>query len=312
MIIRYSELKKKPSILKGFAGVTSAEFEELEAKAEPIWLENETKRLERPNRQRAIGGGRSKTLPFREQLLMPLIWLRLYLGLEALGYLFGVDKSSASRYTNSLLPVLGQVGEATLGWPDPPKRGQSKSIDKVREEHPDLFAYVDATEQRIRRSSNYDQQKEDYSGKKKQQTRKTQIIVNEDGIVRHASRSTPGSKHDRKHFSGSGAAAKIPKETTVGGDSGYQGIQDDLPDHSVITPFKKSKLHPLTDEQKLLNQEFSRGRIIVENTLCQFKHFGVLAQRFRHDVDQYDHAFRSVLAIVNPRIQKRVAAAATA
>jgi hypothetical protein len=166
MIIRYSALKKKPSILTGFAGVTATEFEELEAKAEPIWLEREMKRLERPDRQRAMGGGRSQTLRFREQLLMTLIWLRLYLVLEALGYLFGVDKSSASRYTNSLLPVLRQVGEETLGWSEPPKRGQSKNLDKVRQEHADLFAYVDATEQRIRRSSNYEQQKEDYSGKK--------------------------------------------------------------------------------------------------------------------------------------------------
>ena len=312
MIIRYSELKKKPRILKGFAGVTSAEFEELAAKAEPIWLDNEMKRLERPNRQRAIGGGQQKSLPFREQLLMTLIWLRLYLVLEALGYLFGVDKSTVSRYTHSILPVLRQVGEATLGWPDPPKRGQGQRLDKVLQQQPDLFAYVDATEQRIRRSSNYQQQKEDYSGKKRQQTRKTQIIVNEDGLVRDVSLSSSGSKHDRKHFSDSGAAAKIPKETTVGGDCGYQGLQADLPDHSVITPFKKSKHHPLTDEQKLLNQKFSRQRIVVENTLCQFKHFGVLAQRFRHDVDKYDDAFRSVLAIVNPRIQKRLAAASIA
>jgi hypothetical protein len=311
MIIRYAELKKKPSVLKGFAGVTAAEFEELEAKAAPIWQENEDQRLDRPDRQRAIGGGRHKSLPFREQLLLTLIWLRLYLVLEALGYLFGVDKSSASRYTNAVLPVLRQVGEGTLGWPEPPKRGQSKSLAKVRQDHPDLFAYVDATEQRIRRSGNYEQQKEAYSGKKKQHTRKTQLIVNESGIVRHLSRSSPGSKHDRKHFSHSGATTKIPPETIVGGDCGYQGIQDDLPDHSVITPFKKSKHHPLTVEQKLLNQEFSRGRIIVENTLCQFKHFGVLAQRFRHNVDKYDNAFRAVLAIVNPRIQKRVAAAAT-
>lgn len=312
MIISYVGLKKKPSVLKGFAGVTAPEFEELAAKAEPIWREKEQKRLERPNRQRAIGGGRQQTLPFREQLLMTLVWLRLYLVLEALGYLFGVDKSSASRYTNALLPVLRQVGEDTLGWPEPPKRGQSKRLDKVRQAHPDLFAYVDATEQRIRRSGNYEQQKEDYSGQKKPQTRKTQIIVNETGLVRELSRSSPGSKHDRKHFSDSGAAAKIPKETIVGGDCGYQGIQDDLPAHSVITPFKKSKHHPLSEEQKLLNQEFARGRIIVENTLCQFKHFRVLAHRYRHDVDKYDNAFRAVLAIVNPRIQKRVAAAATA
>jgi len=310
MIISYAELKKKPRILKGFAGVTAQEFEELEAKAEPVWREQEYKRLDRPDRKRAMGGGQSQTLPFREQLLMTLVWLRLYLILEALGYLFGVDKSTASRYTNAVLPVLRQVGEATLGWPEPPKRGQGKRLEQVWQEQPDLLAYVDATEQRIRRSSHKEQQKEDYSGKKRYHTRKTQFIVNEDGIVRDLSQSTPGSKHDRKHFSDSGAAAKIPQETTVAGDLGYQGIQDDLPDHSVLIPFKKSKHHPLTDEQKLLNQELARGRIIVENTICQFKHFRVLADRFRHDVDRYDDAFRAVLAIVNPRIQKRVAAAA--
>lgn len=310
MIISYAELKKKPRILKGFAGVTAAEFEELEAKAEPLWQAQEFKRLDRPDRKRAIGGGQSKTLPFREQLLLTLVWLRLYLVLEALGYLFGVDKSTASRYTHSVLPVLRQVGEATLGWPEPPQRGQGKRLEQVWQEQPDLLAYVDATEQRIRRSSNNEQQKKDFSGKKNQHTRKTQFIVNEAGLVRDLSLSSPGSKHDRKHFSDSGAAAKIPKEITVGGDLGYQGIQDDLLDHSVILPFKKSKLQPLTAEQKLLNQEFARGRIIVENTICQFKHFRVLAERFRHDVDNYDNAFRSVLAIVNPRIQKRVAAAA--
>lgn len=312
MIISYAKLKRQPRILKSFAGVTTQEFEELESKAEPLWHEQEFNRLNRPNRHRAIGGGQQKTLSFREQLLMTLIWLRLYLVLEALGYLFGVDKSTVSRYTNSVLPVLRQVGESTLGWPEPPKRGQGKSLGKVFREEPDFFAYVDAAEQRIRRSSDNEQQKEDYSGKKKQHTRKTQFTVNEDGVVRDLSPSSPGSKHDRKHFSDSGTAAKIPKEIIVGGDSGYQGIQDDLPDHSVITPFKNSKLHPLTEEQKLLNQEFAGGRIIVENTICQFKHFRVLANQFRHDVDRYDNAIRAVLAIVNPRIQKRVAVAAAA
>ncbi len=309
MIISYAELKKKPRILKGFVGVTASEFEELEAKAEPLWQEQEFKRLDRPDRKRASGGGQHKSLPFREQLLMTLVWLRLYLVLEALGYLFGVDKSTASRYTNSVLPVLRQVGEATLGWPEPPQRGQGKRLEQVWQEQPDLLAYVDATEQRIRRSSNDEQQKQHFSGKKNQHTRKTQFMVNEEGVVRDLSLSSPGSKHDRKHFGDSGVAAKIPKETIVGGDLGYQGIQDDLPDHSLILPFKKSKLQPLTDEQKLLNQEFARGRIIVENTICQFKHFRVLAERFRHDVDKYDNAFRSVLAIVNPRLQKRAAAA---
>ena len=75
-----------------------------------------------------------------------------------------------------------------------------------------------------------------------------------------------------------------------------------------MTPFKKSKRHPLTDEQKLLNQEFARARIIIENVIAQFKHFQALAARFRHAVDRWDDVFRAVLAIVNPRIQQRIAA----
>ncbi len=312
MIIVYEQLKKKPQVFKGFTGVTVAEFEALAEKVEPIWVEHERQRLTRPDRQRAEGGGRPPALAFREQLLLTLFWLRLYLVTEALGYLFGVDKSSASRYTRGMLPALRAVGESSLGWPAPPKRGQGKSLDQVRQENPDLFAFVDATEQAVQRSGDDKTQKEHYSGKKKRHTRKTQIIVNEEGIVRDVSESTPGSVHDRKHFTHSGVAEKIPPETTVGGDAGYQGIQHDLPAHAVITPFKKSKHHPLTTEERLLNHEFACARIIVENTICQFKQFAALAHRFRHAIGRYDDVFRAVLAIVNPRIQKRVAAAQAA
>ena len=232
-MITFEDLSKKPSTFKGFTGVTIVEFEELLGKVMPVWEKRERERLERPNRQRAIGGGRKPVLDLREQLLLTLVWLRLYMTTEALGYLFGIDKSTVSRYTRKMLAVLREVGESTLGWQEPPKRG--KSIEKVMEEHPDLFAFVDATEQPVRRSKDYETQKKHYSGKKKRHTRKVQIIVNEDGIVRDVSESVPGSVHDRKLFTLSGTPDKIPKGITVGGDSGYQGIQDDLPGYSVIT-----------------------------------------------------------------------------
>jgi hypothetical protein len=311
-MISYARLSQKPGIFKGFSGVTVAEFRELEAKVEPQWLERERKRLQRPERQRAAGGGRKPELPMREQLLMTMVWLRLYLTTEVLGYLFGVDKATVSRYTRAMLPALRAVGEETLGWSEPPKRGQGKNLAKAREAYPDLFAFVDATEQPVRRPSQQEKQEQYYSGKKKRHTCKTQIVVNEYGEVRDVSISVAGSVHDRKLFSVSGVADKIPQETTVGGDRGYVGIQDDLPDHNVLLPFKSSKHHPLTDEQKLLNQEFSSSRLIAENVLAQFKHFKVLADTFRHDRNHHDDAFRSVLAVVNPRIQKRVAAALAA
>lgn len=309
MILKYSELSKNSRMFQRFTGVSVEEFEDLETKAEPIWVEAEEKRLSRSDRQRAVGGGRVAELTFRNQLLMTLVWLRLYLIQDGLGYLFGVDKSSVSRYVNRILPVLRVVGEDTLGWAEPPKRGHGRSLEQVWSEEPDLYAYVDATEQRINRSSDAKQQKEDYSGKKKYHTRKVQVVVNEDGVVRDVSESTPGSMHDRKHFTHSGVAGKIPDDIVMAGDAGYQGIQDYLPNHSVITPFKNTRNNPLNDEQKALNREFSSGRIIVENTICQFTHFGALAQRFRHNTNNYDNVFRAVLAIVNPRIQKRVSEA---
>lgn len=311
-MINYARLSQKPGIFKGFTGITVTEFRELEAKAEPKWLESEGKRLDRSDRKRAAGGGRKQDLPYREQLLMTMIWLRLYLTLDTLGFLFGVDKSTVSRYTRRMLPALREVGEETLGWVKPPKRGQGKNLAEARETYPDLFAFVDATEQSVQRPGDKEKQKKHYSGKKKRHTRKTQIVVNEYGEVRDVSTSVEGAVHDRRLFSRSGVAEKVPKDTLVAGDLGYLGIQNDLPDHSVLLPFKKSKHHPLTDEQKQLNQEFASGRIIVENTLGQFKHFKALAERFRHADDRYDDVFRSVLAVVNPRIQKRVAMTSTA
>ena len=271
MLRTFERLRAKPTIFKTFTGVSVSEFETLLMRSTPLWVEREQQRLTRPNRQRALGGGCKAKFGLRDQLLVTLVWLRLYLGTETLGFLFGIDKATVSRYTRAILPVLRQVGDATLGWLEPPKRGQGKDLAAARAAYPDLFAIVDATEQPVQRSQDAEQQKQHYSGKKKRHTRKVQIIVNEHGVVREVSDSVPGAVHDRELFRQSGAAAAIPKATITGGDAGYQGMQDDLPDHSVITPFKKSKRHPLTEDQQLRNQEFSRTRIIVENVLAQFK-----------------------------------------
>jgi hypothetical protein len=309
-MITYANLSRNRQVFKSLSGVTVDEFHHLFDELEPMWAEAAEKRLARPDRQRAMGGGRKPELPLLEQLLLTLVWLRLYLTTEALGFLFGVHKSTVSRYTRALLPLLRQVGEGTLGWPEPPARGQN--LTQACQAHPDLFALVDATEQPVQRPQDHEAQKAHYSGKKKRHTRKIQVIINEWGQVRDVSASSPGAVHDLEHFRQSGAAATIPKEVVAGGDAGYQGLHNELPDHSVLTPFKKSKHHPLCDEEKLLNQEFSALRITVENTICQFKHFHALADRFRHALDRLDDVFRAVLAIVNPRIQKRIAKALAA
>ena len=213
-----------------------------------------------------------------------------------------------AKNTSRLLPrldvtILTVLQRYVLGHGDPPS-------DLTGFLKPVRSAIVDATEQRVRRSSDHQTQQEHYSGKKKCHTRKTQIIVSEKGIIRDASTSTPGKTHDLELFRQSGAARRIPKNVGVGGDAGYQGLHHELPDHSVATAHKARRNHPLTEDEKSMNREFSSMRIIVENTICELKHFKVLSERFHHDVDGYDDVFRAVIALVNPRIARRVAAVA--
>lgn len=307
-MITYEKLEKKPRVFKSITGITFAEFEELYQKFAPQWERAERKRLNHSQRQRAIGAGHPYALGLYEMLLLTLVWLRLYLSLEALSFLFGIDKATASRHTRRVLSVLRQLSDATLGWPAPLKRGEGKSLEQVLQEYPDLLAIIDATEQPIERPADSAKQKAHYSGKKKRHTRKTQIIVNEHGDIREVSSSTPGSVHDLELFRQSGSSESIPKEVTAGADAGYQGLHDELPNHSVFVPHKATRNHPLLADQKLANQELSSLRIVVENTLAELKHFKVLADRFRHNLNIYDDTFRSVVALVYPRIARRVIA----
>lgn len=305
-MITYKKLKRKPRAFRSLTGMSISEFEALYRKLLPVWAKFERERLNRPDRKRAVGGGRTYKLKLKERLLMTTIWLRLYLSTEALGFFFDVDKSTASRNTRRLLPCLRLLGDETLGWPEPPQRGEGKSVEQALHDYPDLLAIIDATEQAIERPRDNEQQKAHYSGKKKRHTRKTQFIVNERGVIRDLSASSPGAVHDLEHFRQSGAAQRIPQEVTAGGDSGYQGLHKELPDHSVFVPHKARRNHPLTEAEKLANRDLSRERIVVENTLAELKHFKALADTFRHALDIYDDVVRSVVAIVNPRIIRRV------
>lgn len=311
-MVSYEVLIHKPRVFKSVTGLDVDEFDRLFRKFVPKWIEQEHERLNRPDRKRAIGGGRKYTLSLQDLLLMVLCWLRLYLNMEALGFFFGVDKSTASRDARRLLKVLRLLGEETLGWPEPPRRGKGKDVAEAVQACPDLLAIVDATEQRIQRPSDDDEQRRHYSGKKRAHTRKTGIVVNEHGRIRAVTESVPGSKHDLKLMMESHVVDRVPEGIPIIGDAGFDGLQNYYPDRSIGTPHKARRNHPLLPDQKLANRELSSIRIVVENTLSHMKHFKVLMHQFRHAVELYDDAFRAVVGIVNDRIDRRLSLASAA
>ena len=89
-MISYQKLAKRPRAFKSLTGLDIDEFERLFKKLAPARAKSEYQRLNRPDRKRAVGGGRKYKLELQDQLVMVMCWLRLYLNVEALGFFFGV------------------------------------------------------------------------------------------------------------------------------------------------------------------------------------------------------------------------------
>jgi hypothetical protein len=100
---------------------------------------------------------------------------------------------------------------------------------------------------------------------------------------------------------------ELPDGLTVLADCGYRGLPNDLPDRSVALPDRPKDKQELTPQEKLPNHFISRIRVVVENTLCQMKHFRALDSVFRHCLDRYTAITRAIAGIVNDRIDKRLA-----
>jgi transposase len=307
-MLSYTYLRKYPSSFKNLAGISVKEFDELFERFEPLWGEAEQKRLDWPQRQRAIGGGRRYGLDLRSQLLMTLLWLHLYLNMETLGFLFGIHKSAISRNSRRVLKVLRQLGEASLWWHEPPSKSQGRDLQAAQKACPDLLSVLDVMETAIERPQDPAQQNAHFSGKKKAHTRKTGIIVNEQGLLRGVTRSRPGRCHDLTVFRESGLLALLPVQTVKVADKAFDGLHHDLPEHEVVTPHKARRNHKLEEAEKWANRDVSRQRMVVENAICELKHFKVLVDRFRQAWERLEDAIRAIVALVNPRIAQRLAA----
>lgn len=87
-----------------------------------------------------------------------------------------------------------------------------------------------------------------------------------------------GTVHDFRMFKES-LVGVLPEEIIALLDSGYQGVKEYLP--NAIVPFKGSKNHPLTDEQKAFNTQLSSLRVSIEHINRELKIFRVCKETYR-------------------------------
>jgi hypothetical protein len=305
MNITYPSLHRHEKLFRRWSGLSISEFDALFRQFEPAWHRAEVERLQGRTRQRALGGGGDYQLDLDTRLLMLLIWLRHYLTGETLGYLFGVNQSTVSRNVSRLLPVLQAITQESLSPPNP--QGSRRSLLQFRQQEPDLFAILDATEQNVYRPQDDQLARSHYSGKQRRSTCKNAILVNEEGLIRQITPSSPGSLHDMTHVRQAGILAHIPPGVIAVADAGFMGLYKDLRKHSVLVPHKAYRKHPLLPDQRFANRELSAVRIKVENVFAQLKTFRILTHRFRHNVALiHSQVFAIIAGLHNRRLLLRL------
>jgi hypothetical protein len=303
----YETLTRYPSAFRSLTGMTPDEFDHLltafrDAQARRR-RRSRTTRQGQP-RQRAAGAGHPHDHDDRHRLLMALAWLRVYPTYELLGFFFDLHRRNAQLNVRDVLAVLDTLDDFPFDRPGPQRR-KLRSADEVMAAFPEVRVVIDSKEQRVNRPRGYDAQKPYYSGKKKAHTVKTQVVVDPCGRIESVGDSVPGgANHDLPLLCGSGVLEQLAEGEAAMVDKGYVGVKNYYPDTPVVIPFKASRNHPLTEEQKAYNREVARCRIVVEHTMAQLNRFTVLRQVFRgQQRGRHGQVVRVVARLVNRRLR---------
>ena len=104
-------LRKRPKHFYNFSGLSVEQFDMLVAAVAKAQAEQQANEYRQPakQRRRAPGGGRFPKLDLENQVLVMLIYYRLYITQLLLGYLFDLDDSNVSRLIRRLQPLLAEV-----------------------------------------------------------------------------------------------------------------------------------------------------------------------------------------------------------
>ena len=302
MIARYPALTQQPVVFQALTGLNLAQFDTLYADVAPRLAAAEQRRLGRRERRRAIGAGRRFALSGRDQVLLTVVWLRRYPINAVLGFLFGVEETTALRTVQRVLPVLEAAGLDTMRLPDPGK-GKRPDLATLLRETPALAVIVDTFEQRVQRPKDRAEADTYYSGKKKQHTLKTQVAIDErNGRIVDVPPSCRGPTADLTVLKASGLLARLPDGIGGIGDLAYVGITALHPRGLAATPRRKPRGRPRPAEDIAFNTAFARRRVGVEHAIGRMRTYQALTQTDRHHRRHHTARTRAVAGLVNRRL----------
>lgn len=314
MILSEARLREVPAAFRAMTGMQLAEFDALAQDVVPsiaaaVTAEHDQRRG-RP-RQRAAGGGHPFSLSLREQLLLVVVWLRVYPTSPVLGFLFGISHPTVLRTIGRVLPILEQAGRDTMRLPGHGHRGRrsQRGLPDLLAAIPDLAVIVDSFEQRVQRPRDQEEADRYYSGKKKQHTLKSQVAIDTDsGKVVDVPDSVGGPTSDFTLLKTSGLLDRLDPDVGVLGDLAYVGMAPLHPAGLGFTPRRKPREQPRPPEDVVYNTAFAAARIGVEHTIGRMRRYQALTQLDRQHRQVHAARVRAVAGLVNRQLDHRFGA----
>ena len=292
----------KARLLRALTSLDRAEFARLEEAMDKLLVEQRAERRhDGLPRQRAFGAGGPGKLPTtRARLLFILFYFKCYPLQEVLAFLFDMSQPQACEWIKKLTPQVNAVLGRELLLP----ARRPADLETLLAAVPELRLLVmDGVERPIRRPKDKDDQKQNYSGKKKSHRKKNLLLSSEKRVV-YLGPTSPGSVHDKKLADESGLT--YPPDALVLKDTAFQGYEP--PECHTLQPKKKPRgreLHPI---QKTINQVISRVRVTVEHAICGIKRCHIVADLFRNRRRGFvDEVMLAASGLHNLRVATRTA-----
>lgn len=288
-----NHIEEHPKETQRLMGLDYEQLQQLIHNAERLHHEKQALLESKKVRIIAGGGGRKPKLSLPEQIILTLVYLRHMTTFQLLGIQFGVSESTANDTFNYWLPQLRELLPCSLLEQ---VKKNAADYEIVKEILTEYELIVDTYEQVRERPGAQDEQEKYFSGKKRNHTFKSQIIVMPDGRdIVDVVAGKPGPKSDITLFREE--RSKFDPQQKFKGDKAYVG------EALITTPIKKPKNRELTTEQKEQNKAFSAKRIFVEHRIRSLKIFRVVQERFRLNPQKYEQVVLTICGIVRLRIR---------
>lgn len=270
---------------KALTGLTVREFNDL---AEDFrWNYQEYEARRKPDRKRKVGGGRNSYLEDIEGKQLYILWyMKNYPTFDAASFLVGFHRTKACDWMHALLPILEQTMKRKLVLPQR-KLSDPEEFLRLFPEVKEVFA--DGIERSVQRRKNKRGQQKNYSGKKKQHTRKSVLVTDKRKRILVLTKQKAGRRHDKRLADKEFVFEKIPKEIPIFVDTAFIGEQKVHP--NLYIPKKKPRGRQLTPEEKEMNKLISSCRVVVEHAIGGIKRYRCIAEKLRNRKPFIDDTF---------------------